>query len=617
MAGSIGTAYINIAPNMSGIQGKITSGLKGQGTLAGSQLGDEIGSGVSTKLSALSSVIAGATAAIVNKGLEVAGAAIKNFVDSASNIQSLRASFESLTGSVDATNKVMGTLYQFGFKTAFSNEQIQSAGRSFLAVGQDADQMQESLQLAGDVAGATGADLSQLVLPLSQAYARGTLQTQDFYQILNSGAGALRGTLQKAVEAKTGIKNLGDAMSQGKVSTDLVWEAMRMATKEGGFAFNGAIKQAETFKGRMSNLKETITNVGLGLLGVNSATGQVDSTGAFAKFSNLLQGLTTYLSGSSFQASMKKFGDILSDIGNYIAGMVEPTKKIAGQIGDYLIPKFSALWTTLNTDIIPILKQLWKDVIEPLIPVLGTTLVVAIGGVTDALNLLLQGIAWVVKAFQDGNPFVYALAGAFAFLAAAMAFNAIFDALSIGFATLTLITIPSAMASLATLRALISSPIGMGSIAVAGAIADIMLVMEAVNSVKGAINEMNAAAAAMDSYKASQEINHQKLVALSKTGTADQKTRANKLLGEGYANGTDFSPGGSYIVGEKGPEILNIPRGSQVIPNHKLGSMNTQTVTIGTVVLQTPDTAKEFFKQLNQDTINVGMGLSPVQGAYN
>lgn len=322
----LGTAYIRIAPNMSGIQGKITSGLRGSGTPAGEQLGSEIGNGASAKMAALSGVIAGATAAIVNKGIEVASGAIKDFISSASEIQSLRASFESLTGSVDATNKVMNTLYQFGKQTAFSNQDIQAAGRSFLAVGQNADQMQESLKLAGDIAGATGADLSQLVLPLSQAYARGTLQTQDFYQILNSGAGALRGTLQTVVQAKTGISNLGDAMSQGKVTTDLLWEAMRMADQEGGFAFNGAIKQSETFNGRMSNLKEAITNAGLSMLGVNAATGEVDKNGAFAKFSNTVSNLTNTLSSADFQAKMQSLASgvqsALSTVANVIGFIV-------------------------------------------------------------------------------------------------------------------------------------------------------------------------------------------------------------------------------------------------------------------------------------------------------
>lgn len=38
----------------------------------------------------------------------------------------------------------------------------------------------------------------------------------------------------------------------------------------------------------------------------------------------------------------------------------------------------------------------------------------------------------------------------------------------------------------------------------------------------------------------------------------------------GFADGTDFSPGGSFMVGERGREIVNLPRGSQVVPNHKM-----------------------------------------------
>lgn len=35
----------------------------------------------------------------------------------------------------------------------------------------------------------------------------------------------------------------------------------------------------------------------------------------------------------------------------------------------------------------------------------------------------------------------------------------------------------------------------------------------------------------------------------------------------GFAEGTDFAPGGASMVGERGPEMVNLPRGSQVIPN--------------------------------------------------
>lgn len=53
--------------------------------------------------------------------------------------------------------------------------------------------------------------------------------------------------------------------------------------------------------------------------------------------------------------------------------------------------------------------------------------------------------------------------------------------------------------------------------------------------------------------------------------------------------------------------------------NASLGAGNAtntnQTVSIQTVVLGDSSAVREFFKQLNQDTINVGMGLTPIQGA--
>ncbi|MFC6487370.1 hypothetical protein [Nitratireductor sp. GCM10026969] len=47
----------------------------------------------------------------------------------------------------------------------------------------------------------------------------------------------------------------------------------------------------------------------------------------------------------------------------------------------------------------------------------------------------------------------------------------------------------------------------------------------------------------------------------------------------GFANGTSSAPGGLAIVGERGPELVNLPRGSQVVPNHRM-PMGGTSVTI-------------------------------------
>jgi hypothetical protein len=44
-----------------------------------------------------------------------------------------------------------------------------------------------------------------------------------------------------------------------------------------------------------------------------------------------------------------------------------------------------------------------------------------------------------------------------------------------------------------------------------------------------------------------------------------------------YALGTNFARGGMSLVGERGPELVNLPRGSKVTPNHKMGG-NTYNI---------------------------------------
>ena len=41
----------------------------------------------------------------------------------------------------------------------------------------------------------------------------------------------------------------------------------------------------------------------------------------------------------------------------------------------------------------------------------------------------------------------------------------------------------------------------------------------------------------------------------------------------GFATGTNFAPGGLALVGERGPELVNLPRGSRVTPNNELRGM--------------------------------------------
>ncbi len=82
-----------------------------------------------------------------------------------------------------------------------------------------------------------------------------------------------------------------------------------------------------------------------------------------------------------------------------------------------------------------------------------------------------------------------------------------------------------------------------------------------------------------------------------------------KAAGHAYAQGTSFAPGGMALVGEMGPELVNLPRGSQVIPNPRLGSEVTVNVNVEGSVVAERDLAQRIRQELirtSRRTVDLG-----------
>ena len=168
------TIRANIAALKSALK-SAQSSIKNFASSAGSKLASTSGD--------LQAAFKGASSAIETTLKRVGAAAIGSsfglaaFVKSASELQSLRASFQSLTGTIESTNSVMNTLYQYGKETAFDNKSIQASAKMFLANGVAVQDLMGWMRNLGDVAGATGADLQGLALPITQAIGTGKVTT--------------------------------------------------------------------------------------------------------------------------------------------------------------------------------------------------------------------------------------------------------------------------------------------------------------------------------------------------------------------------------------------------------------------------------------------------------
>lgn len=342
----------------------------------------------STKASGAFGTVADSLAKLakVATGLFIGGAfGVGAFVKQASELQGLRASFESMTGSADKANSVMQQLNKFSFETAFSTIEINKAAQLLLGAGVEVNTLGKYMKQIGDIAGATGADLGQLTLPLSQALARGKLQTQDFYQILNAGAGSFRKVLEEEV-VKRGLGNLQDAMAAGTVTTEVLTAALEKSNQQGGFAFEGAIKQSKTFAGQMSNLQETIGNVALRILGVDKATGNVDPDGIFAKMSKAVSDATKWLTEN--QDAIERVANVI--INNAVPG-------ISALVAMFAVAKAAAIGFSIAAGIAA------GTISLPFL--LAAVAITAVVGVLTFLqvkfNIFGKAVEWIIGLWQD------------------------------------------------------------------------------------------------------------------------------------------------------------------------------------------------------------------------
>ncbi|WP_370286951.1 phage tail tape measure protein [Pseudooceanicola nanhaiensis] len=73
----------------------------------------------------------------------------------------------------------------------------------------------------------------------------------------------------------------------------------------------------------------------------------------------------------------------------------------------------------------------------------------------------------------------------------------------------------------------------------------------------------------------------------------------------GFATGTNYAPGGLAWVGERGPELVNLPRGSQVTPSHELSDMSGGSAQSVVRVELSPDLVGAILEEARGQSVQI------------
>ncbi len=173
-------------------------------------------------------------------------------------IEKQAKSLEVLTGSVDKAKNIIKELQDFGSVTPFTSSELIETAKRLKAFGVDTEKLVETTKRLGDVAGATGADLSGIATAYGQIQAKGKLQTEELLQLQERGVD-LAGVLKKEY-GLTG-EEFSKALQKGQISAEAAEFALQKLTETGGLYAGGAIAQSDTLSGKFSTLQDNIDSL--------------------------------------------------------------------------------------------------------------------------------------------------------------------------------------------------------------------------------------------------------------------------------------------------------------------------------------------------------------------
>ena len=173
----------------------------------------------------------------------------KAFLTMGMDMEQTRAKFEVLLGSLEKGNKMIADINQMANITPFENMDLIKSSELLLAFGVDANRIMPILNMLGDVAMGDKNKLSGLTLAFAQMSTAGRLMGQDLLQMVNVGFNPLT-----EISKKTGksMLELRKEMEAGRISSQMVEDAFRTATSEGGKFYQMMDKMSQTGQGKLS-----------------------------------------------------------------------------------------------------------------------------------------------------------------------------------------------------------------------------------------------------------------------------------------------------------------------------------------------------------------------------
>lgn len=385
----IGTAYVRIAPNMTGMQGKIAAGMKGQGTQAGNQLASELDAsggpvqGAMGKLGGIAKAGGAVIAAGIAAGAVGVGALVGKMVQSQAELEQQLGGAEAVFGEYaqGIKDKANDAYFTAGLSQSEFLAGANKMGSLYQGAGvsvKDSMQMSaDAMQRASDVASIMGIDTTTALESVA-GMAKGNYTMMD-----NLGV-AMNDTALNAYAVEKGIGKTTQQMSAGE-KAGLAYQMFMEKTAK--YAGNYA-KENQTFAGSLNSTKKAFDNL-------LSGSGDIDG------FIELLI--------NTIEIAVPQIVAMLPKIVNGISAVIQAIGPAIGAALPQLVPAIVSAAVALFQEVVKLLPTVVKVLVDAL-PQFIQGFVQIFIGIVQALPQIIQtlvaAIPTVITALVDAltNP---------------------------------------------------------------------------------------------------------------------------------------------------------------------------------------------------------------------
>ena len=521
-----------------------------------------------TKLKGLSSTITGIGTKISGLGTKLTASIsaplaglIAYGVKSNMTMEDLQTSFKVMLGNEEKAIALTKKLNDLGAVTPFEATQLAEYTKKMINFGYSTEQALPIMSRLGDVSLGGAQKMETLTDAMAKCKGATVLQGEEANRLIDSGFNPLMEIANKTGESMLEVKK---RMSEGKVTYEEVEQALIRVTDKGGKFYKGMDEGSKTLSGRLSTLKDNF-----------GAVAREITKPVFDKISTLVPKIS-----DGIQKLSEKFKALDPNTRTMILGLTG-----LGIVVPPLLIGLGGLVTVVGALVSPI--------------TLGIAAVGLLAGGLLAFQLKAEGAEGITKKLKDMwddmSKFVRGtVVPALHYLATGEGLGLVQD--ETGNTRNKLFDLRNTLQE--TAEKFQTFDTGDFSKKLGECFNAVIAVVDALATligwIKTAVDFMNNMNDKWQSFsqkvsKGGGNLLNPAINWIASSGGRDKtqsmdewynKTFGNKKITEGrpkgypgYATGTSYAAGGWSMVGERGPELVNLSRGAQVFNNKDTMSM--------------------------------------------